>query len=223
MNRSRSAVSCAALVVLLAATRTEAAPNLVATIDDFQTSSSGSGQGILGTRTVLFDSVVSPSTTWSQSLDIGGGMAASRLQVSTASQFPNDGWLSTILMYTGFGTVDLTNAVVKIKGQVSQSVSGGGITSLFLAVDSDSTSAELPLEVTTSLSHEWLLDFSSFNYQDLSTINRFRLFARAYCAGGGTAELTYHLTQFEIVAVPAPAAAPLLALAGLTARSRRRR
>jgi hypothetical protein len=127
-------------------------------------------------------------------------------------------------MYSGFGTIDLTNSVVKITGQVSQSVSGGGITRLFLVVDSNNGgSAELALDASASVSQEWLLDFSSFKHLDLSAISRFRLFARAYCLGSGTAELTYRLTQFETVALPAPAAAPLLALARLTARGRRRK
>jgi hypothetical protein len=143
------------------------------------------------------------------------------MQVSTTGI---DGYLQTVLMYSGFGSVDLTHAAVRVAGQVFQSSYGSGSTRLFLVVDSVGGSAELSLNATSSATDEWLLDFSSLGGSvDLSAITRFRLFARAIGAGGGSAELSYSLTRLEIVAVPAPSTASLIALAVFAKHGRRRK
>ena len=197
----------------------------VVTIDDFQTPlSQSTGEGILGQRIVdTANSIVLSPRSWNQSVTISGGVASTQMSVDATV---GEAFLETSLRYDNFGTIDLRNVTMRIVGQLTQASQGNyAYATCFISIrDSFSDSLSIDIGGNAASQTEWNLDFANEPRSiDLSMITEMRIYARTYAGFGSTASLSLSLTSFQLVGIPTPAAAPLLALAGLAARGRRRK
>ena len=197
----------------------------VVTIDDFQTPlSQSTGEGILGQRIVdTANSIVLSPRSWNQSVTISGGVASTQMSVDATV---GEAFLETSLRYNNFGTIDLRNVTMRIVGQLTQASQGvAAYATCFISIrDSFSNGLSIDIGGNAASQTEWNLDFANEpRWIDLSMITEMRIYARTMAGFGSTASLSLSLTSFQLVGIPTPAAAPLLALAGLTARGRRRK
>jgi hypothetical protein len=222
----RLSISVLAVMSLaLNATLAHQASAGIVTIDDFQTPlSQSTGEGILGQRIVdTANSIVLSPRSWNQSVTISGGVASTQMSVDATV---GEAFLETSLRYDNFGTIDLRNGTMRIVGQLAQASQGiAAYATCFIRIrDSFSNEFEIDMGGNAPSQTEWNLDFANRTpWIDLSTITDIRIYARTYAGFGSTASLSLSLTSFQLVLIPSPAAAPLLALAGLTARGRRRK
>jgi hypothetical protein len=222
----RLSISVLAVMSLaLNATLAHQASAGIVTIDDFQTPlSQSTGEGILGQRIVdTANSIVLSPRSWNQSVTISGGVASTQMSVDATV---GEAFLETSLRYDNFGTIDLRNVTMRIVGQLTQASQGiAAYATCFIDIrDSFSRGLSIDIGGNAASQTEWNLDFANEpRWIDLSMITEMRIYARTYAGFGSTASLSLSLTSFQLVGIPAPAAAPLLALAGLTARGRRRK
>jgi hypothetical protein len=206
----------------------------IVTVDDFRTHAEGdersSGHGILGERRVPYADAL-PWQPWGigafgNSLTIGDGVASIHHWIDAAPakwnpyghNYPGGGFIHQEVQYNNFGTMRLTNSTLNIYGQSSVSTSGSGIVRCWMLIEGMGGATYLNLGASTQ---GW--QFGLGDASHLSAVTSIKLVAENYAEDGGSAHLSLSLTGIEISLVPAPATAPLLALAGLTARGRRRK
>jgi len=252
MNRSRSAATAVvAACISIGAVCSRLHADIV--LDDFTTpigagttqtfgewgyqtwnAPSVSGAGVLGTRTLS-------SRVWGNGLPYSplatlttNSPTTARLQTSAGvSGWNNVGYTRLDIGYGNFGTLDLrspqmTELLIRGNGTFSN-WRGGSSVSVFMT---DSTGSQVGYShflhdgnagANVSLT-DIRIPLAGFDIGadfNLAAVTSVTIRFNAYISGDGWASSDYEIDSLSII--PAPAAAPLLALAGLTARSRRRR
>jgi hypothetical protein len=229
MNRSACARTCFASAIStigLCVLPAEAGVLLVDSFETAQTSWFTSGPGIIGDRWKYEDGH-GMDTVLSNSFSItGDGLASIDLAATslpTSGTFRHIDW---VLNYQNFP------APINIDGSARITISGHGYGSAF----GTETPISYPSWVRVQAiadgfflnGGQWMTSAASeigniyFDISGIASISTLR-FSFSVLADGGSASFQYDIDQITISSIPAPAAAPLLALAGLTARGRRRK
>jgi hypothetical protein len=188
------------------------------------------GTGILGTRTLT-------SRVWGNALPYYANAVLTSNSASTAlleanafvSGWNNVGNWRVDINYGNFGTLDLsspmTDLIVRGSGTFANFRSGTSVKVILAdSATSASTSVELhrSWEWSTATVGDIRVPLDSLGATvDLHAISSVTIQFFSNMGGDAHSVVNYEIDALSIV--PAPAAAPLLALVGLTARGRRRR
>lgn len=184
------------------------------------------GADVLGTRQVT--SIAYWQSTLIHEISFvgsGDGSLAIRTRGDGAG---SNAWVQVrgTIAYRNFGLLDLSadGQALRLAGQGVYGVHGwGGITTLGITLHSAGGSSTATVDLTSNgVLNDLTFELNQFSGSaDMTSVSGIDFTVRSSCGVNGGVSFDYEATEFSVV--PAPAAAPLLALAGLTARGRRRR
>ena len=209
--RNKTLTSSMAGALLFGGTLGSATAAQAATvIDNFATgfdapgnTSTQSGAGILGTRTVINDGGV-------------GGLSLSF--ANPGMNWNGSAYNYTTVEYSNFGSLDFTNVALTMTGSGSATGDAFLVVTIFDGNFRQGVwNVVFGSSITMSTSSFSLVSDPAFNVSDIKSI----LLQTGY-SGSSAGTVNYTMTNFSYSAVPAPGALALLGVAGLVGGRRRR-